>query len=104
MSEEYRINAIGRADFVLPFGLTGFDYNMIDNQSDAIKFIRRARAEKTVYIIDEDILEEIEKIEELENSGVNILILKGWGHSAIAGKKIQNASIKAMGIDLAKDE
>jgi len=104
MSENYKIITLGREDFVFPYGMAGLEFKVIKRQDEAIRCIYEQDLKATIFILDEDIISDIEKIEELESSGVNILILKGWGKSDMAKDKIRNASIKAIGIDMSKQE
>ncbi len=104
MSENYRLVALGREDFVFPFGMTGVDYSSVKNLNEAIEVIQKYDTEKTIFVVDEDIIDDIGRIEELETSGVVISILKGWGMSNMADNKIRRASIKAIGVDMAKEK
>ena len=51
-----------------------------------------------VYILEEDIISDIPAVYRKE--GANILLLKAWGISESSKKRIRDASIKAMGVDL----
>ena len=44
--------------------------------------------------------EDEKKVEDMEAGGANILILKGWGKSEMAERKIRQASIRAIGVDI----
>ncbi len=102
MSKDCEIIALGSADFVLPYGMAGLDFEVVTDLEDAIKYIGGQNLETTLFILDEDIISDIKKIEEAEEAGGNILILKGWGKSLIAKNKIRNAGILAIGVDMEK--
>lgn len=104
MSETYNIIALGREDFVLPYGMTGLGFKIVRKQEDAVRYIRSQDLEKTVFILDEDIIDDMSMIEDVEESGGNVLILKPWGKSMLAKNKIRNASIKAMGMDMSENK
>lgn len=100
MSEEFKITALGREEFVTPYSLCGFAAEEISEFSEAVKFISEADLKSSVFLLDEDLIQDEEKIAELESEGANILILKGWGSSDMAERKIKTAAIKAIGTDI----
>lgn len=104
MSKDSKIIALGSVDFVLPYGMAGLRFKVITQQDEAIDFIYRENLETTLFILDEDIISDIKEIEEAEEAGGNILILKGWGKSLIAKDKIRNAGILAIGVDMEKEK
>ncbi len=104
MSEEhFNITALGRREFILPYGAVGFGYREENNLEQAINFIFEQDYKKTLFILDEDIIKNLKKVEEAEENGANILILKAWGKSKLAENKIRQASIKAIGTDILKE-
>jgi hypothetical protein len=103
MSDNYKILAIGLENFVLPYGMSGFEFHITKHIKDAVKIINEYEFSETVFILDEDIIDDIKTVEEMEESGANIIVMKGWGRSELANNKIRNASIKAIGVDLAKE-
>lgn len=104
MSEDYKVVALGMENFVLPYGMAGLDFEIVTDLEDAIKYIVGQNLETTFFIIDEDIIDDIRKIEVIEMLEGNILILKGWGKSLIAKNKIRNAGILAIGVDMEKEK
>lgn len=104
MSDDYRFVALGKQDFVLPYGATGFEFEEFSNQEDVMNYIARQDFKKTVFLVDEDIISNIKKVKEQELEGANILIIKGWGKSKLAEDKIRAASIKAIGTDMTKEK
>lgn len=104
MSEDYRIIALGREDFAVPYGMAGLDFKIFEKQNDAVKYMQSRDLTKSVFILDENIVENVKVIEDLEESGGNVLILKPWGKSGMAKDKIRNASIKAIGTDMSLKE
>jgi len=98
MSAEYNIVAIGREDFVMPYGMAGLEYSIAEDQSRAQEIMDAGGYNGIVYILEEDIITDIPAIEQKE--GANILLLKAWGISELSKKRIREASIKAMGVDL----
>ena len=96
MSDKYAITAFGREDFVLPFALVGFEFVINDNLDTLLKQDFSSR----LFILDEDIIDDMEKVNKFEEAGANIVILKGWGKSKLAKEKTRQASIKAMGVDI----
>lgn len=73
MSDNYKITALGREDFVLPFALVGFEFVIADNLDTLLKQDFSSR----LFILDEDIIDDIEKVNKVEEAGANIVILKG---------------------------
>ncbi|MGM0441150.1 MAG: hypothetical protein ACQEQC_01860 [Elusimicrobiota bacterium] len=101
--DKFNITALGRREFVLPFGAVGFNYQAEEKLENAIEYIFKQDYKRTLFILDEDLIENIQKIEEAEERGANILILKAWGKSKLAKNKIRRASIKAIGADILKE-
>jgi hypothetical protein len=100
MSEDYRIVALGREEFVLPFAASGFEFSRVDILDEGLKYISGQDLALTLFILDEEIIDDEKKLEESESRGANILVLKGWGKSKMAERKIRQASIKAVGVDM----
>ncbi len=100
MSEKFNIIALGKEEFITPYGLCGFSTKEIRTFSKAAEYILKSDLKNLVFLMDEEIIDNEEKIPELEDEGANILILKGWGSSDMAESKIKNAAIKAIGTDI----
>lgn len=100
----YKITAIGREEFVLPFGMTGFEIKKTDSVDEAVDYISSQEKEKTFFIMDEGIIDNIDKIKQMEEQGISILLLKPWGKSEMAERKIRKASITAVGSDILKEQ
>ena len=98
MSAEYNIIALGREDFVVPYGMAGLEYEVAEDQSRAEEIMSARGYGGVIYILEEDIVEDLSRI--YEKKDANILMLKAWGESRISKKRIREASIKAMGVDL----
>lgn len=101
MSDDYTLIALGREDFVLPYGMTGLQYYIASNQAEAEAVMESSGHKGIIYILDEDIIDDITGIEEKEDA--NILVVKAWGKSASSMRRIRQASIKAMGVDLTRN-
>ncbi len=99
---EYRIIAVGGKEFIIPFSLAGLETAEADKIGNSDIFNEK-EFDSTVYIVDENIIEDIKVLQELENRGANITVLKPWGKSEMADNKIKKASIKAMGVDMLKE-
>ncbi len=104
MSEQYQVIAVGEKEFLVPYALAGLqtrEVNAIDIES---KVFKKEELQNTVYLLDESVIKDIRVIGEFEELGANITLLKKWGSSDMAENKIKAASIKAMGVDLLKEE
>ncbi len=99
-SEEYKAYAVGGEGFIAPYRMAGFGVFPAGSIEDARGFILEKDLESSLFIIDEDILDGLSSAQELEDAGVNITILRGWGRSKMAGGKIRAASIKAIGTEI----
>jgi vacuolar-type H+-ATPase subunit F/Vma7 len=104
MSEKMEIIAVGHEDFAIPFAMVGLGCKITENQKAAEDFIASQDNSRISFLVDEEIIDDISRIEEMELSGANILILKAWGVSALAKKRIRDASIRAIGAEIGKDE
>ncbi len=100
MENSAQITAVGREDFILPFGAVGFDFKEVSDISTALRYILQQNLSTHLFIIEEDLVIDIEKIEGLEEKGANILILKSWGKSKLSERKIRSATVKAIGTDI----
>ena|SRR3989339_1392191 len=97
---DYRIIAVGKPEFVMPYGAAGIEFKQVSGEAGAFDYIFSQDLVKSVFIIDEEIVSAPEKIHEAETRGANVLIIKGWGKSSMADIKIRKASIKAIGTEI----
>ncbi len=97
MSDNYGICAVGTKGFTAPWQLAGFEAHTASGSGDAAEFIRKQDTQGKLFILDEELVDRVSVVEELEEAGANIMILKGWGRSQMAGRKITSASVKAIG-------
>ncbi|MFH1416380.1 MAG: hypothetical protein ABIH89_09890 [Elusimicrobiota bacterium] len=103
-SDDYSIIALGREDFVMPFALTGIKSSVLEDFDKAAGYISGCDLNRTLFIIEEELISGPADLEKTEAAGVNIVIMRSWGRSVMAERKIRNASIKALGIDLASEK
>lgn len=99
-TSDYRIHVLGSEGFILPYSLLGADSSVCSNMEEAGRAIKESDLKNTVFILDEGIIENISKVAELEEEGANITILRAWGKSEMAERKIRAASIKAIGTEI----
>ena len=88
----------------MPFGMLGYDIRAAESPEEADEYIYSQDAATTIFVIEEDKIGSAEKLLDYEKAGIQILLLKGWGRSELAGEKIRTAAIRAVGIDLSKEE
>ncbi len=100
---EYRIIAVGGKEFSIPFALSGLETFEAEKIESAEEVFNGRDFDRTVYIVDENIIKDMKSIQELEEKGANITVLKPWGKSELADAKIKKASVKAMGADILKE-
>ncbi|MBN2407677.1 MAG: hypothetical protein JXJ19_08265 [Elusimicrobia bacterium] len=103
-SDDFRIIAVGTDEFRLPYSAAGFETIAAGSQGDALKEINAAGFDKVLFLIEEDIIDDIARINEMEKNGLNALVIKAWGRSRMAEDRIRQASIKATGTDIIKDK
>lgn len=101
---DFRIIAVGREEFVLPFGAVGFEFKKKDNLEQGLEYILEQDISACLFIMDEDIIDNENKVEEALATGANILVLKAWEESKLSREKIRQASIKAIGIAIRDTE
>ena len=100
MSERYEVYAVGGEGFIAPFKMTGFGAHAADTAGAAERFIMKQDLKRTLFVMEEKLAGDEAVLSAMEDSGANIIILKGWGRSAAAERKIREASIKAIGTDI----
>ncbi|NLB34925.1 MAG: hypothetical protein GX817_03785 [Elusimicrobia bacterium] len=100
ITSDYKILVIGSDGFILPYSLIGIEGKVLLNMSQAREFVLGKDLENTLFILDEEIIDDVSAVEELEEAGANITILKAWGSSELADRKIRAASIKAIGTEI----
>ena len=99
-TSDYKILVIGSGGFILPYSLIGAEGREFLKIAEAKEFILEQDLKNTLFILDEEIIEDVSAVEELEEAGANITILKAWGSSKLAERKIRAASIKAIGTEI----
>ena len=99
-TSEYTLAAVGKEGFVLPFRLLGIHADAVADVHEAEKLIMERPLDKTLFILDEDVIDSVSAVERLEEAGANITILKPWGRSEMADRKIRAAAVKAIGTEI----
>ena len=104
MSDKYSIVAVGKEEFVLPYGASGLKFRIAERWDEATRYIDGQDFGSTLFVIDEDIVKDIKEIESREKEGANILLIKGWGKSDLAEEKIRAATIRAIGTEIEEEK
>jgi len=103
MSEDFKFIAVGKEEFALPFGAAGLEFAVKESLEEAVSFMEEQDTASSFFILDEDIVTDEDRISGLEAGGAAVLIIKAWGRSKMSRKKIREASIRALGMDILKD-